>query len=205
MRRRLLYYHHIIKRPNTELIYKIYKAQKLKPCKGDWINLINQDEKLLNINLNEEKDKRLSKYKFKKNINKVIRESAFKYLLSKKESRSKIEPLYYRKLQTQNYLKTNNCLTDGEKITLFKLRTREANVKCNYKNMYTDLKCTLCKSKEDDNQYHLLQCEYLIQCCKNLAENILVEYEDIYESLEKQIPAAKLLHEVLKIKSKLTE
>ena len=95
MKRRFLYYHHIIKRPNSELIYKIYRAQKIKPCKGDWINLINKDENLLNITLNEENDKKLSKYKFKKNINKVIRETAFKHLMNKKESRSKIKPLIY--------------------------------------------------------------------------------------------------------------
>ena len=83
MKRRLLYYHHIIKRPNSELIYKIYKAQQLKPSKGDWINLLNEDESLLNIKLNEEKDKKLSKYKFKKSINKVIRETAFEYLINK--------------------------------------------------------------------------------------------------------------------------
>lgn len=33
LKRRLLYYYHIIKRPKYELIYKVYKAQKLKPCK----------------------------------------------------------------------------------------------------------------------------------------------------------------------------
>ena len=76
--------------------------------------------------------------------------------MNKKESRSKIKPLVYRKLQIQNYFKSNNSLTDGEKITLFKLRSREVNVKCNYKNMYTELTCTFCDSEEDDNQFHLL-------------------------------------------------
>ena len=66
--------------------------------------------------------------------------------------------------------------------------------------MYTDLTCTFCNSKEDDNQFHLLQCEYFIKKSKNLADNIDVEYEDIYDSLEKQIPAAKLLHEIIKMR-----
>ena len=118
---------------------------------------------------------------------------------------SKIEPLKYRKLETQNYFKSNNSLTDSEKITLFKLRVREVEIKCNYKNKFTDLKCTFCNSQEDDNQYHLLQCDYLIKNCRNLADNVTIEYEDIFDKLEKQIPAAKLLHEVLKIRAKLNE
>ena len=101
------------------------------------------------------------------------------------------------------YPKSNNSLTDDEKVTLYKLRVREVEVKCNYKSKFSDLKCTFCNSQEDDDQYHLLQCEYSIKNCKNLAENIMVEYEDIFDELEKQVPAAKLLHEVLEIRNKL--
>ena len=35
-------------------------------------------------------------------------------------------------------MKTNNKLSDAEKISLFKLRVREIKVKANYKNMYVD-------------------------------------------------------------------
>ena len=63
----------------------------------------------------------------------------------------------------------------------------EVEVKCNYKSKYSDLKCTFCNSQEDDDQYHLLQCEYSIKNCKNLAENIKVEYEDIFDEIEKQV------------------
>ena len=82
---------------------------------------------------------------------------------------------------------------------------REIEVKCNYKNKFIDLKCKFCNSQKDDNQYHLLQCDYLIKNCRNLSDNITIDYEDIFDNLEKQIPAAKLLHEVLKIRAKLNE
>ena len=85
------------------------------------------------------------------------------------------------------------------------MRVREVDVKCNYKNNYNDLKCTFCNSTEDESKYHLLQCENLIENCKNLADNINIEYEDIYDQLEKQVPAEKLLHEVLEIRQKMTK
>ena len=63
----------------------------------------------------------------------------------------------------------------------------------------------LCNTDKNDSQYHLLECEYLINNCENLANNINVEYEDIFENLEKQILAAKLLHEVLEKRNDFLE
>ena len=57
--------------------------------------------------------------------------------MKKKEKRSKIEPLSYNKLGIQSYIKMSNNLKDEEKITLFKLRVREIDVKSNYKNKGT--------------------------------------------------------------------
>ena len=173
MKRRIMYFHHIVKRKENELIKKVYKAQKLNPCKGDWINLLNEDEKILKIKLNEDEVKKLSKYKFKKLIDKAILEAAFEFLMKKKEKRSKIEPLSYNKLGIQSYIKMSNNLKDEEKITLFKLRVREIDVKANYKNKYNNLKCDLCNSPSDEeDQYHLLQCDRLINECESLAANV---------------------------------
>ena len=44
MQRRLLFHHHILKRPKTELIRKVYSAQKIKPTKGDFIELVEKDK-----------------------------------------------------------------------------------------------------------------------------------------------------------------
>ena len=96
----------------------------------------------------------------------------------------------------QNYIKSDNNLTDDEKCLLFQLRVRQTDVKCNYKNKYLNHNCDLCTSNEKDEQYHLLHCDFLIKNCKNLADNITVEYEDIFEDKEKQFKAVKLLFEV---------
>ena len=83
-------------------------------------------------------------------------------------------------MKIQHYLKSNNSLTDDEKCSLFKFRVRQIEVKCNYKNKYVNLKCELCTSNCQDDQYHLLQCETMIDNCKNLANNLEIEYEDIF-------------------------
>ena len=133
MKRRLTYYHHIIKRPYDELIYKFYKAQKLKPSKGDWVNLVENDKQLLKINLGDEEIAKMSKFTFKKFVKKVIAEGAFAYLMKIKETHSKLKDLKYKKLEMQNYIKSDNNLTVDEKCLLFQFRVRQTDVKCDYK------------------------------------------------------------------------
>ena len=129
-----MYYHHIIKRPNDELIFKFYKAQKLKPSRGDWVTLVDKDKQLLDIKIGDDEAEKMSKYKFKKYIKKVISEKAFEYLIKIKKTHSKLSDINYTKLNMQNYLKSNNSLTDNEKCSLFQFRVRQIDVKCNYKN-----------------------------------------------------------------------
>ena len=39
-------------------------------------------------------------------------------------------------------------------------------------------------------------CEELIKHCEELANNTVIEYEDIFDNIEVQVPAAKLLTNV---------
>ena len=148
----------------------------------------------------------MSKYKFKKYIKKVISEKAFEYLIKIKEKHSKLNDISYTKLEMQNYIKSNNSFTDDEKCSLFQFRVRQIDVKCNYKNKYYNHQCELCTSNSQDDQYHLFQCEYLINNCKNLENNTTIEYEDIFDDTDtkKQIKAAKLLYEVWEKRLELT-
>ena len=52
MQRRLVYHHHILQRPKTELIRKVYSAQKTKPTKGDFIELVEKDKNCIGMNIN---------------------------------------------------------------------------------------------------------------------------------------------------------
>ena len=205
MQRRLMYHHHILRRPKNELISKFYHAQKLKPSKGDFVNLVDMDKKLLKINLTDDQISSISDSKYKEMIKKAISEETFKYLINLKKKHSKMDELNYSELKIQNYLKSSNGLTHDEKCTLFKFRVREIDVKTNYRNRHQNLQCELCQSGEDDSQLHLLNCQKLIENCETLANNIEVEYEDIFEDIESQAKAVRLLTEILEVRTQLFE
>ena len=203
-KRRLMYLHHILKRKDDELIHKFYKAQKLKPSKNDWVVTIEEDKKYLDIKMEDNDIRKLSKYKFKQILNEKIKEHSFKFLIKKKESHSKTENLIYDKLEIQSYLKSDSKLSNEQKQLLFKFRTRMIDLKTNYRNKYFDLSCQLgCGSVE--NQIHLFQCEVLINKCEDLANNVKVEYEDIFGDITRQIDAIKLLTKIWNIRDNILE
>ena len=64
-KRRLLFWHNILKRSSSELLFKIYQVQKLKPCRYDWIQLLQSDKVLYNITLSDSEVSQMSKHQFK--------------------------------------------------------------------------------------------------------------------------------------------
>ena len=60
-----MYLHHILSRGKEELIRKIYEAQKRKPVKNDWINIVRRDCEELKIKFNESQISSLKKSNFK--------------------------------------------------------------------------------------------------------------------------------------------
>ena len=121
---------------------------------------------------------------------------AFESLMRKKEEHSKVKYIHYEKLELQTYLKANTTLNNDEKLKLFKFRTRMMELKNNFKNNYSDLKCKL-GCNEIDEQKHLFECEVLLNNCDILANNVKVEYEDIFsEEVSKQINAIRLLAQI---------
>ena len=201
----MMYLHHLLKRPENEVIKKFYNAQKLKPSKNDWVVSVEKDKKELEIKLKDEEIKKYSKHKFKKYLEERIKKETFKYLINKKEKHSKTSDLSYETLEVQKYLKTDNNLTNDEKYFLFKLRTRMTNVKANFKNSFIDLKCKLgCDS--EDNQKHIIECDIILNESQKLASNISIEYEDIFKEDSKlQNTAAKLIYEAWKIRENIIE
>ena len=87
---------------------------------------------------------------------------------------------------------------------MFKLRCRMTNVKHNFKNMYEDQQCQLCLT-EEERQPHLFQCEVLIDTCEELAENIDVEFEDLFSTKDKQETFIKLFCKVWQMRAHLLE
>ena len=132
-----------MKKPNNELIKKVYEAQKLKTTKGDWIELIRKDFELIEENFDEDMVKNMTKNKFKKFVKNKIGRAAFKYLENLKITHSKIRDIKYSKLEIQTYILSDE-LSNEEINTLFAVRSRMTPVKRNFSKKFgNNLSCTL--------------------------------------------------------------
>ena len=201
--RRLNYLHHLLTRKDKELISKIYNAQKDKPIKDDWYLSVQKDKEDLQINLTDSQIKHTKKQKFKSIVKEKCKRSAFNDLIKIKSQHSKGKEAEYKELRPQKYIKCKE-LTKNQKTLLYNLRFRMTDAKMNFKNMYIDTTCSLCKM-EDDSIQHYLECSVLIENCTELFNDCIVRYEDIYGSLKKQTRAAKLFEKVLRKRKELIE
>ena len=201
--RRLGYLYHLLTRKESELISKVFFAQKRKPIGGDWVKLVEDDMKLLDIKLNDNEIKKMKKENFKVFVKKQVDNKSFTYLQNLKEGHSKVKHIKYQKLEMQKYMKDSKFSINNIKL-LFKLRTRMVQVKRNFKSAYLSLVCDLCKL-EEDSQYHLLSCEVLLQKCQELYNDVSVEYDDLFSTSEKQLQAVKLFEKVLMTREKLLQ
>ena len=160
--RRLNYLHNILKRNKSEMLLNVFKAQQEKPLKGDFIKLIEDDLNYLNEVYDENKFKSMSKNMFKKYIKNKIRDAAFKYLKNEQEQKSKVKNIKYTKFKIQKYLKSG-LFSNYEVEILFKLRSRNIDVKSNFKTKYEkeinqNLQCRMKNCTEIEDQPHILKC-----------------------------------------------
>ena len=154
--RRVNYLHTILSREKSELTQRVYQAQKSKPSKGDWVNIVRKDCDDLLIIFDETLITSMSKNKFKSFVKKQVQNAAFSYLRNLQNAHSKVKNIEYEKLAPQEYIKST--LFQNEDIeTIFSLRSQMITVKGNFSGMYTEenLKCSFgCQTKE--TQPHLL-------------------------------------------------
>ena len=88
-KRRLMYLHHILTRDKSELIFKVYQAQGLKPTKGVWFTMIQNEKIKYNIKLSDDKIAQMSKRSFKKIVDKYVEQVAYSELLNCQKSKSR--------------------------------------------------------------------------------------------------------------------
>lgn len=82
-----------------------------------------------------------------------------------------------------------------EASIIFKARTRMLKVKCNYKNMYQDTICRLCRT-EEENQEHVLE-----SCTSDIRKTAgKVTTQDIFEEDYKKLKeTAKNLYKIMEL------
>ena len=138
-------------------------------------------------------------------MRKKISEVAFNYLNSLKSSHSKVQHIKYKSLEKQSYISNNSNFSIKETQLLFKLRTRMLNVKANFRNQFNnmDISCNLCDSGQEESQFHLLECQTIIDNCPELYDDVSVEYDDMFRKSSKQLKLVKLFQIILDTREKL--
>ena len=142
----------------------------------------------------------MTKYRFKKLVEKKVNGYAFKYLKEKAQSHSKsigiLEDVErHPTMRRPNYLKAN-ILMKSDCQLLFELRSRMLDVKTNFSNLYdNDTRCRTCRQDGAvEDEEHLLHCDALAS--ENMDQE--VKFEFVYGDIDKQIRAIKVFKAVLR-------
>ena len=173
--RRLSYLHYLVKRNQSEMIYKFVITQWYHESKDDWTATVKTDLSDIGLSLDLDFIKSKSEFSFKTMIKRRIREYAFYTLLEKKESHTKLDNIFYPELKMQEYLKLKN-MSAFEAKQIFSYRTRSANYSANYPGSDGLKPCPLC--------YLHLDCQPMAFQCPEIIKNVTIsrKYSEIFSS-----------------------
>ena len=201
--KRLLYWWHILSVDRSEMIFRVYLAQKLSPVSGDWVTLLEKDKKEFGIMLSDEEVAEISQLKFKKYVKQKAAQLTVKYLLGLQRKNSKSKQLDVSELTTSPYLLTR--FSKAERELLFRLRSKTIWVKENFTHAYlnNDMLCELCRLFRC-TQSHPLQCPMLktmivMDSTVNISENY------VYGDVDQQLLYVKIYKEFWDLREKLSE
>ena len=208
-KRVFMFLHNILRRDKSELIYKVYSAQKIKPTRGDWFSMVQVEKSKYNIHLTDEEISKLSKPAFKKIIDRAINSKSFQNLTENRKS--KLQNIIKHTSQGKNhlsvmqpYLKTSELSTE-QKQTLFSLRCRNMSVKSNYKMKYQNdnMNCRMCFDPLSyENKIHTFSCHVLTS---GIPVNNEVKFEHIFGDLKQQVCAAKYYTKLIRKRNLILE
>jgi hypothetical protein len=194
--RRLIYLQNVLKRSNTELIKRVYEAQKENPTKGDFIELIKADMNLIGVDLDDDLIEKMDINVYKKHIKSKIRESAFKYLCYEKTKHKKVSNIIYDKFTAQDYIKSTKFTNaEVELLIAFRSNMVRGMKKC-FPSMYggKNLDCPL-MCLVPDTPEHLLECSVIILQLSTAEKEELksVQYNFIFGTVHQQKQVVKVL------------
>ena len=120
----------------------------------------------------------MSEKTFKKYVKIAMTKAAFEYLISDKETKSKLSNLEYQTLGTQKYLLSDIISTRKKKL-IFRTRTRMLKVGDNFGKK--EELCPLCLIAKND-QKHIIDCLVVKLQCKQISENKDILYSHIFSN-----------------------
>ena len=173
-------------------------AQLSNPTKGDWATEALEDIEHLELKLDLEDIKSMTKSRFKKIVKEKSQQKALNYLLRKKESRNsdhaKGKHLIYKDMKMADYLYPSDMVISiDEKKWPMKCRLEDIDIGCNFRWKNKNIYCNFCISTEMD-QEHLLSCKYLIG--KNEIVTYIPDYQDLLlEDIDAQVYTSRIMKE----------
>ena len=194
MIRRLMYHHHLVSRPNHELIKKVYLKQKGDSLKGDWFRSLQGDFTFMGEVMNDDQIISIPKDEYRKHIKQKVQKAAFlDYLLIKEKSKKKMKALEYKTFGIQQYIISIKFSVKQIRL-LFSLRSSCYSAKMNFPKMNRgNLKCIfLCDQQE--TQIHIFEeCQPIRE---RLDYNTNVKLKYIYGTLDEQLEAIIILEKI---------
>ena len=159
--RRINYLRHIIGREESELIKKVFMAQKETPTEGDFVKLVIKDMEKLGINMEKIENGEISKQMLKKHV----RDVAFGQLRADLSKGIKASTIKYDTFQMQEYLRSERINKEEIEMLTSIRSCCVRGVKYNFKGMHKvclhcPLECDIEKPQED-TQEHVLKCTKL--------------------------------------------
>ena len=132
-------------------------------------------------------------------VQKCLKESvetaSFNFLMKKKVKQSKGSEIYYHKLEMQQYMKPKSKLSVRIMQQIFQARTRNLNLKKNFPNKFSDIKCVVPECDDDDSQKDLFDCRFLEPKQQVMTNGARVEYDDLFsDCVEKQVLVVQILN-----------
>ena len=103
MKRRVMYLHHILSKPTSEMIRRVYEVQKQIYTKNDWYSLVQDNKNELGIQLSDEEISKMSKERFRSLVQTAIDKRAMVYLNNIASGHSKSEDLMKNRLVREEY------------------------------------------------------------------------------------------------------
>ena len=188
-----MYYQNILKKQPSELVRRVFNAQKMNSVKGDWTKLVERYLQEYDIQINEKCVENMSKMEFKTIVKNKIRDKVFSKLKQQQEDHTKINNICYSEFKTQGYLK-NHMFNNHKAALLFSLRSRTTK---DFKANFPYNAGQMCPAGciELDTPEHCIICKNIVNEETNV-ENII--YEDIFsDSVYKQAAVVKLISSLL--------
>ena len=208
--RRMNYFYEIITRADSELVKRVYMAQKEKPSPGDFIHLVKSDFEFIGISFNEEMFCQMSQAQYKSLIHRKLYAAAFNEFSSLQAQHSKVRDIPYTDLSIQKYLKCPDFTKEDCKL-LTALRSHSVQgFKANFSSVHkNDMSCPLkCDdSNNEDSQIHMMSCKAILSRLdmKYIQETENIKYTDLYGSVHNQRIAVRHLSTLLDVRRNTLE